>query len=589
MDKKELLAALPPYQDEWELIHPEQTVKDIIVEVLEAHEDFAPYYDKLVLFFDAGTTEQVCNRLYKFCKENIKYKEESEERQTSALPTGLLIRGYGDCKHYSGFIGGVLDAMNRTGRKIKWNYRFASYNALDSMPHHVFIVVYDNGKEIWIDPTPNADILTPAWKVDKKIKAKNMALHRNVAGLHVKENGIMVVGAASLTLTPVVNVDMINYDGTGKYAGVFNPILQLSEYRDLGGDRSLNADSMAQQINALIAKGPQPGHTVDADFIKWVYDNTLRSWNFYYSGGVRPGFTASALLPATWPRLVITDDGRLTFDRDVKLDDYRNAEIHLLTAWTQDLINQYDPSPYPVRPAHLKEFSQLKYGNVDTRNLFTERRGTSVFVDISEALYNFAEFVKDGFLAVIGFIPRNAFLSLVGLNVFHFADNLAEAIANGHAGEIRTKWENLGGDYDKLLNTIEKGAGKPAIEDTTVQGYVEPSQSIGQGWEEVGAILAAAAPIIAAMLTFLNKDGKLNPYIESLESALQSQFPDQDFSFLNGALVDKTGQPVTFIGGGAYDNAGPLDWIKSHPLEAAGLAFVAWELFAPKKMRIINK
>lgn len=581
MDKKELLAALPPYEDHWVLIHPEQTVKDIVKEVLEAHDEFAPYYDKIVLFFDAGTTEQVCNRLYKFCKENIKYKEESEDRQTSALPTGLLVRGYGDCKHFSGFIGGVLDALNRSGRKIKWKYRFASYNVLDSMPHHVFIVVEDEGKEIWIDPTPNADVLTPSWKVDKKIKAKNMALHRNIAGLEVRENGIMVVGNAIGRTIDVntINVDNINFDGTGKYAGVFNPYLGLNGYVEYDSSSGTDWNIVASKINQLIASGPQPGHAVEANFVKWVFDNNIRSWNFYYNGGVRPGFTAANLLPATWPRLIITNDGRLTFDRDIKLDDYRNAEIHLLTAWAQNLINTYDPSPYPVRPTHLKEFSQLKYGNVDTRNLFTERRGTSVFTDIGQALENALQFVKDGFLAVVGFIPRNAFLSLVGLNVFHMADHLAQSIANGEGDAIKSTWQGLGGDYDKLLNTIQKGAGKPAIEDTSTV----TSETIGEA--TVAAILAAAAPIIAAMLKFLNKDGKMNPYIQSLQSALQTQFPDQDFSFLNGTLVDKTGQPVTFVAG----TGGVSTWIKNNPLTAAGIALIFWETIGPKKYRLINK
>lgn len=582
MNRKDLLEALPPYEDEWVLIHPNQTVKDIIGEVLEAHQEFAPYYDKIVLYFDTGNIEAICNFLYIFCKQNIKYKEESEEKQTSALPTGILTRGFGDCKHYSGFIAGILDALNRSGRKIKWHYRFASYNPLDSVPHHVFVVVNDNGQEIWVDPTPNANVLTPAWQVDKKIKAKNMALHRNVSGFEPRENGLVITGAGTIGLavtTNAINVDNINYDGSGRYAGAFNPYLGLTAYGDYESSSGTDWNALANKINQMIATGPQPGHLVDAAFVQWVFNENIRSWNFFFESGVRPGFTANDLLPATWPRPVFTADQRLIFEPWIAVDDYRNGEIHLLTAWLQDLVNKFSAVPWPVKPREVKEFSQGRKGDNFLKQ--TRRTADNWLSDIGKAIETAVNFVKEGVLKVIGFAPRNAFLSLVGLNVFHFANHLAMSIANGEGDKMKKVWEDLGGNYDKLYNTIEKGNGKPAIEDPgTMTG-----ETIGEA--TVAAILAAAAPIIAAMLAFLNKDGKLNPYIESLQTALQTQFPDQNFSFLSSGLVDKTGMPVSFIGD--RDSGGPLQWAKDNPIAAAAIAFTAWELVAPKKMRLINK
>lgn len=180
LDKSTLLGTLPPYRDGWITIHPDQQVKDIIREVLNAHDEFAPYYDKIALYFDDTTIDRVCNKLYEFCKSEIAYDEESADDQTSALPTGILTRGKGDCKHYAGFIGGVLDALNRQGAGIKWKYRFASYDVMNKTPGHVFIVVDDEGTEKWIDPTPGAANIMPTWITDKKISA--MPLRRNIAG-----------------------------------------------------------------------------------------------------------------------------------------------------------------------------------------------------------------------------------------------------------------------------------------------------------------------------------------------------------------------------------------------------------------------
>ncbi len=181
-----LLGQLPSYRDEWVVIHPDQSVKDIIAEVLDAHKEFAPYYDNIALFFDDDNVEDISRNLYEFCKANIRYKEESKDDQTTAIPAGILTRRCGDCKHYASFCGGVLDGLGRlTGKKIKWSYRFASYNLFDNTPHHVFIVIDDDGKEIWIDPTPGADAQDPVWMIDKKVKASTMPLRRNIAGFNV--------------------------------------------------------------------------------------------------------------------------------------------------------------------------------------------------------------------------------------------------------------------------------------------------------------------------------------------------------------------------------------------------------------------
>lgn len=187
VNRSELLGLLPAYQDAWVTIHDNQTVKDIIREVLAAHKEFAEYYDSIAPYFEGDTVQEICDNLYTFCKSEIRYREESEDDQTTALPTGLLTRGFGDCKHYASFCGGVLDALNRMGYKIDWCYRFGCYNWWAGEPHHVFISVKDGDEEIWIDPTPKANSLTPLWSIDKKIttKTKNltMPLRRNIAGI----------------------------------------------------------------------------------------------------------------------------------------------------------------------------------------------------------------------------------------------------------------------------------------------------------------------------------------------------------------------------------------------------------------------
>lgn len=206
--REQLLEVLPTYQDGWVVVTKDQDVQDIIESMLQSHQEFAPYYDKIEMYFDASGTKEIADNLYNFCKANIEYREESDKQQTTALPTGILTRGYGDCKHYAGFCGGVLDAINRaTGKDIKWKYCFASYDILQKTPYHVFIVIEDKAGPIWLDPTPGSEGKQPAWVIYKKVKTQtigSMALLKNIAGVELNNGQGYEIGAlpGSLNVPP---------------------------------------------------------------------------------------------------------------------------------------------------------------------------------------------------------------------------------------------------------------------------------------------------------------------------------------------------------------------------------------------------
>lgn len=171
VSKKQVLQRLPADRGEWVKIKDRQQVKDIIADIVASHQAFTGYYDKIGMLFYADTIEGICDKLYNFCKKNIHYREESEVSQTTAIPAGILNRGYGDCKHYASFIGGCLDAISReTGEKIDWHYCFASYLVNQKIPYHVFVVVETEDGPVWVDPTPGATLQEPVWIINKKIK-----------------------------------------------------------------------------------------------------------------------------------------------------------------------------------------------------------------------------------------------------------------------------------------------------------------------------------------------------------------------------------------------------------------------------------
>jgi hypothetical protein len=178
IDVNDLLQDLPPFTNKSVLIEKNQEIHDIIKEVLNAHEYFAADYDLIYKYFDKGSIYEICKKLYDFCKKNIYYRVESEDKQTTKSPAAILETRIGDCKHYAGFIGGVLDAICRnTGEKINWFYRFASYSFWDNNIEHVFVVVLYDGNEIWIDPVLSkfdSREEKPNYFINKKVNSKKM-------------------------------------------------------------------------------------------------------------------------------------------------------------------------------------------------------------------------------------------------------------------------------------------------------------------------------------------------------------------------------------------------------------------------------
>lgn len=151
--KADVLKYLPRFMNHKKMLVWEQNTDDIYKEIEKSHELFSFDYDLIAGLFDTGDIYQTCKELWEFCKYNLTYNMESGDEQSSKSPSAILKEGQKiDCKHYSLFIAGVLDAIQRHEPQAwNWCYRFASYNAKGEI-EHVFVVVFNRDKEIWIDP-----------------------------------------------------------------------------------------------------------------------------------------------------------------------------------------------------------------------------------------------------------------------------------------------------------------------------------------------------------------------------------------------------------------------------------------------------
>jgi len=142
-----LMGRLAPFKNKNEMLVQDQSTGDIIDAICTAHKRHAQEYSRISSFFNAGTPREVGRKIFNFLKNNVRYVIEPGSKQTVKSPAAILATGYGDCKHYSLFAGGVLQSLG-----IPFAYRFASYREYDKQPQHVFVVINPGKNEIWLDP-----------------------------------------------------------------------------------------------------------------------------------------------------------------------------------------------------------------------------------------------------------------------------------------------------------------------------------------------------------------------------------------------------------------------------------------------------
>jgi hypothetical protein len=170
-----ILHTLPPYWDEWKVVKETQYVPDIIQEIVTVHKLFGRFYDKFSYLFYTTDPAVLADNLFEFCRHYLHYKEEPVKRQTSAIPAGIIERGYVtgdgvDCKHYALFSAGVIGSLNRLYNCcFEAEFCFVGYRRAKE-PYHVFVSITDSAEDcdIWIDPTPGSGG-TPTLFIEKPI------------------------------------------------------------------------------------------------------------------------------------------------------------------------------------------------------------------------------------------------------------------------------------------------------------------------------------------------------------------------------------------------------------------------------------
>ena len=173
----QIRSLLPPYKGDYSILSKYQSVDDIIKGIKQYHNLSAKDYEKIAPLFKANSSIKTLENIYYFLRENVLYIPESLDEQKVKTPSAIIAerKNGTDCKNFSLFSCGIIDALNRMGLSdIPYCYRFVSYDILNSDATHVFCVAYPgSNEEIFIDAVlPQFNLKTNYfYKTDKKYKA----------------------------------------------------------------------------------------------------------------------------------------------------------------------------------------------------------------------------------------------------------------------------------------------------------------------------------------------------------------------------------------------------------------------------------
>lgn len=648
VSRSEILKRLPPVMARRNVIADDQDTKDIIREVVDAHNYFAKDYDAICSLFDEPTHAETYAALFDFCKKNIRYVIEKNQLQTTRSPAALIGMGNGDCKHYAGFIGGVLDALKRKGRNYTWCYRFASYDRFDPTPQHVFVVAFDRGRETWIDPvlsSLNKRFPIYFFHVDKRVPMlQRISGVNNLSTIGASFSGGIIVDASTKLPLPGVAVWAMGTDRVTltDSNGAWN--------LDVSGAAEIYAYKTGYAIMRAATSVVINGYRWFVSPI-WAGINAARADEFgsglYYSRLIfgmditEPPFTCTVdgdpyLLPppawfsragssgaqarimpqgfaiqypATYQGQAIRSDmlrPHVNDDHTVTLVDGTgnpfnfkgltgDQTIAILVANNNFLLKvlacvcgslQLTCEPFPDCYNVQREYENIiKYRNI---NMARARQTPTALQYVGSALADAVQAIGKGFIKFIGVIPRTAFLQLLRLNVKGMATHLWENMQDpAKASGIQKKWEGFGGEYHILQNAARDGSPKKALGGIGVTGADDAA---------VATAIAAAAPLIALLAQWLKSQN--NPALNSLV--------DEGIDKMNKLLVAAGEDPiavstamggkpveVTTPGGGTvtippttYQKGGLITWVEDNPaIAAAGGAVVALGAYSLIKKR----
>jgi len=120
---------------------------DIIRAIEKNYPEAVRLSESIANQFKGHSAKQTAYNIYKFLREQITYLADPDHKQKIRLPNRFISDATGDCKSFALFTASILANL-----EMPVAFRFASYNAFNNTPSHVYVVTRDEKcRELIID------------------------------------------------------------------------------------------------------------------------------------------------------------------------------------------------------------------------------------------------------------------------------------------------------------------------------------------------------------------------------------------------------------------------------------------------------
>lgn len=402
-------------------------------------------------FKGANNTETARN-IWEFLKKNIPYKADGPSNQRIKSPNRVIDdakKGIPtDCKSFALFTVGCLRALG-----LPAFYRYASYS-IDPTPTHVYAFTRDEkNRDVIIDGVYHGFNIEPPYnsKTDVKMKVEYLSGPSAAAAMQV--------------VRPVNTIK----------AATGNVLQRLAQKVKPG---SLSYYAIRNELNR------QNGVTIPVNYSKEELGRYAKRISKRLAN---PSHLNPSIRQVLTSELNILNSGR--FNGSIPPD--RKSQV--IRGYMEEISGDFERDELQA----VGKFSLKKVGRslkkLSLKKIFRAVKATSFI------------------------IPRKSFLALVALNVRGLATRLGKAKQDA----LKKEWERLGGKFSVLQGAINRGKKKRPLlgggKIKAVHGingiesfYYGPGQNPVEGIgvaPAVGAWLAAASTVLAAMMKFLKKEG----------------------------------------------------------------------------------
>lgn len=144
--------------------------------------------------------------------------------------------------------------------------------------------------------------------------------------------------------------------------------------------------------------------------------------------------------------------------------------------------------------------------------------------------------------------PRTSFLSLVLLNFRNLATNMVK-ISQRDPARLKKIWTALGGDYNTLLKTAQKGSSRKPLFSKRVNGF-ESINSVS-----IAAALASALPVLIALKPLLDAFGANKSESDDLVNESKAEYSSQGGNPEMESMIKNASNPNS--GGGSQESGQP--------------------------------